>query len=250
MSLARRHRERMLGQLAATQAAEPATKRAGAAATEYELQRARLGVDLRRLKELQSIERKIELKRELLPGYEPWVAGVLDADVGAEDDILTHVMIWRIDTGDYAGAMPLARHVLRHNLTLPERFDRTAPTLIAEEIADAALKSFGQDRPFDHQLLLEVEDLVEPHDIFDQVRAKLEKAIGIAFIGLAETIDPAADGPAGQKRGAQERALGHLRRAVELDDTVGVKKRIEQLERATRPPVDAAPPAPPASTES
>ena len=66
MSLARRHRAKALGLQAAK--AEPGA-RPGPAASEYQLLLARMGVDLRRLKEIQSIERKIELKRELLPAY-------------------------------------------------------------------------------------------------------------------------------------------------------------------------------------
>lgn len=235
MSPARRHHQRVTGAIAAAQAAPGvAGGRTGAAASEYELQRARLGVDLRRLKEIQSIERKVELKRELLPAYADWVAGVLAADTGAADDILTHIMIWSIDVGDYAAALPLARYVVRHQLDLPERFDRTAPTLIAEEIADAALKTLGQDQDFDFAILTEVEELVEGQDIFDQVRAKLEKAIGLACSRRADAIAPDADGPAGARRAAQEAALAHLRRALALDGNAGVKKRIEQLERATR----------------
>lgn len=240
MSPFQRHRARMMGEIAAVLAADPAVQRRGGAATEYELQRARLGVDLRRLHELQSVERKIELKRQLLPGYVDWVEGVMAANVASEDDILTHVMIWRLDVGDFAGALPLARFVLRHGLTLPERFSRTAPTLICEEIADAALKALGQDQDFDIAILRDVEVLVIDEDIFDQVRAKLEKAIGLCLARAADAIAPDADGPAGARRGAQEQALRHLRRAVELDGNAGVKKRIEKLERDIR----AATPAP------
>ena len=234
MSLVRRHRERTLGQLAATQAAGAAGVRSGAAASEYQLQLVRLGVDLRRLKELQSIEKKIDLKRELLPEYAAWVDGVLAADAGAADDIVGYVMTWRIDTGDFAGALPLAAYMVRHQLALPARFDRTAPTLIAEEIAEAALKRFGQGETFDSHVLDQVAELVADSDIYDQVRAKLEKAQGLAAEYAAGAIAPDADGPAGAKRRAQERALTHFRRALELDGNAGVKKRIEQLVREAR----------------
>ena len=100
MTPAERHRAKHMAMVAA--AAGPVHLRSGAAASAYELQRARLGVDLRRLKEIQSLEAKIELKRELLPGYIPWVAGVLEADGGAEDDILAQVMVWAFDIGDFA----------------------------------------------------------------------------------------------------------------------------------------------------
>ncbi len=234
MTPVQRHRQQMLGQVAATQAATAAGLRTGAAASAYELMRARLGVDLRRLRELQSIERKIDLKRELLPEYDAWIEGVLVAGADSssiQDDIVAQIMIWRIDVGDYAGALPLCRFVLDHKLDLPERFDRTAPTLICEEIADAALKAIGQGETFDLEVLAAVEDMVSDEDIFDQVRAKLEKAIGLLLATRAETIEADADGPAGARRAALDSAQSHLRRALELDGNVGVKKRLEQLQR-------------------
>lgn len=238
MSLVRRHRARVLGQTALVSV--DAGTRAPAAASEYRLQLVSLGVDLRRLKEIQSVESKIEVKRELIPTYLPWVEGVLAGDAGGEDEIVTHLMIWLIDTGAFEAALPLARYVVRHKLTLPERFNRTAPTLIAEEIADSALKRLGQDMdPGDVpsitgamlRTLSDVEEIVADEDIFDQVRAKLEKAIGLALSRRAESVPSDADGPAGVRRGGQERALARLRRALELDESSGVKGAIGKIER-------------------
>ncbi|HEX8402219.1 MAG TPA: phage terminase small subunit [Allosphingosinicella sp.] len=230
---------------AASTAASSALQRptSGAEATEYELQRERLGVDLKRLKDIQSIERKIDLKRELIANYDPWVGGVLDAAAngarGVQDDILTHMMIWRIDTGDFAGALPLVEYVLRWGLALPERFNRTAATMIAEEIAEAALKRLDQgEEPkegfVDLELLLTIDDLTADHDMHDEVRAKLAKALGRELARQADAADESADGPAGGKRAAIEAALKRLRRARELNAKAGVKKDIERLEREAR----------------
>ena len=215
------------------------------AATEaYLLQRVALGVDLRQLREIQSTERKIEAKRTMLPAYDAWIEGVLEADAagkgGAQDDIVTHVMIWRIDVGDFAGAIPLAEYVLRHNLILPERFERTAATLIAEETAEAALKALGQDTDFDLDTLAQVDDLVEVHDMPDQVRAKMEKARGLHMLRRADRLEPDADGVAGGKRAAYERAASHLRRAQELNGSAGVKKDLNRIEREIRKLLEAA----------
>lgn len=239
MSLARRHRERMLAERGAVQVAAGEV-RSGPAATEYELMRARLGVDLRRLKEIQSIEKKIELKRELLPEYRDWVTGVLDADTGAHDDIVVQVMIWLIDTGFFHTALDLADYVIRHHLELPERFDRTAGTLIAEEITEAALKAFGQSADFDLDVLDRVDVLTHAEDMPDQVRAKLFKARAIHADRAATAIDPAADGPAGQRQAGFAAALELYRRAYALDTGVGVKKDMERMERELKklvPPV-------------
>ncbi|MDY8569877.1 phage terminase small subunit, partial [Escherichia coli] len=35
------------------------------------------------------------------------------------DDILMTVMLWRLDTGDIAGALEIARYALKYGLTMP-----------------------------------------------------------------------------------------------------------------------------------
>lgn len=205
------------------------------ASTEYELQRARLGVDLRRLSEIQSLEAKIELKRELLPEYYDWVSGVLEAATlsgkGVQDDVLVHVMIWRIDVGDYYGALPLVAYALRWNLELPQRFSRTLAAMVVEEIADEALKRLGSGHDFDLDILLQVEFLTEDEDMHDQIRAKLNKALGLQLARRAEAIEPGDDGPAGARRAGIEAGVTRLKRALQLDQGSGVKKQIERLER-------------------
>lgn len=232
MTLAQRRRA-LLGGDPLPVATAPAPERddTDPGASEYALQKARLGNDIRRLREIQSIERKIELKRDIVPTYADWIAGVLAADRPVQDDIVVQVMIWTIDIGDFAGAMPIVNFVLRHKLPLPERFKRTAGCMIVEEIADAALKSIAQGDEFDEDLLVEVELIADGEDMPDQVKAKLLKAIGILAQRRAEAIDPNADGPAGQRRAALTIALDYLRKALGLDDRVGVKKEIERLTR-------------------
>jgi hypothetical protein len=231
MTPARAHRERQLAQLAASQSASPVANRLGEAATEYASMRARLGVDIRRLSEIQSIENKVELKRELVPEYFEWCRGVLVADSGAEDDIVAHLMIWGLDIGNWDFGLDLADYLIRHKLPLPERFDRTAPTLVCEEVADAAIKSLGQGETFPLSVLGRVAYMVADADIFDQVRAKLHKALGLVQLGLADGIQPGGDGPAGQLRAMLEDARANLKRALELDSNSGVKKTLEQLGR-------------------
>lgn len=51
-------------------------------------------------------------------------------------------MIWRIDAGDYTGALDIARHAIKHGWVLPQRFNRTCGTAVAEEFADAAMRAF------------------------------------------------------------------------------------------------------------
>ena len=210
-SPAQRHYERVSAELAAASAA-PGGSLAGASA--YELMLAKLATDRRRLKAIQSIERKIDVKRaELLPEYVDYVAGALNGGRGAQDDVLTTVMIWRVDAGDFAGALDIARYALAHRMTLPDQYDRPLATAIAEEFAQAALAAFKLGDTFDAGQLAEVMTLTESSDMHDQVRAKLHKALGKA---LHETDRTAA--------------LDHLRRALQLDERAGVKQDIARLE--------------------
>ncbi|MFM0644992.1 phage terminase small subunit [Paraburkholderia bryophila] len=210
-SPAQRHYERVSAEQAAASAA-PGESLAGASA--YELMLAKLAADRRRLKAIQSIERKIDVKRaELLPEYVDYVAGALRGGRGAQDDVLTTVMIWRVDAGDFSGALDIARYAIAHRMTLPDQYDRPLATAIAEEFAQAALAAFKLGDTFDADQLAEVMTLTSAADMHDQVRAKLHKALGKAL----QDSDRAA-------------ALDHLRRALQLDERAGVKQDIARLE--------------------
>lgn len=201
-------------------------------ATGYELMLAQLDAHKRRLKQIQSIERKIEVKRELLHEYAPYVEGVLSAGRGAQDDVLMSIMVWRIDTGDTSGALAIARYAITHNLTLPDQYSRTTATLIAEEFAETTLAAVAAGEPVDLATLHEVGELVADKDMPDEVRAKLHKATGYV---LDHSDKPAA--------------LAQLQRALQLHERVGVKKDIERLEREIRnapEPGDEPPGNPPA----
>lgn len=206
---ARAHFERMTAALAAAAAAPGGTM---AGSTAYELMLAKLSADRRALKGVQSVARKVELKRKLLPEYADYVAGVLSTGRGAQDDVLVTIMVWRIDAGDFDGALAVAVYALTHGLALPDQFERSLASVVAEQFADAALSSFMDGGSFDAARLEKVEALTCDADMHDQVRAKLYKALGYAV-----------------QSAAPERALEYLRRALLLNDRVGVKKDIDRL---------------------
>jgi len=180
----------------------------------YTLMLAQLDEHRRALKAVESLERKADLKRQFLPAYDAWVAGVLDGAAGAQDDVLMTIMVWRIDVGDFRGALEIGAYAVRHDLALPDQYKRSTPCLLVEEFAEAALRSNRAGESIQVEPLLEIEWLTVVCDMPDEVRAKLHKAIGY---GLAAS-DPA-------------KALDHLRRALQLFANVGVKKDIERLER-------------------
>lgn len=223
-SPARRHFEQARAAKEAAYA-EPGKPLAGA--SHYELMLVKLAADRRRLKAVQSVARKVEVKREVLPEYASYVAGALEGGRGAQDDVLMTVMIWRVDAGDYAGALEIARYALRHGLTLPDHYERSAAAAIAEEFADAALAAFRDGGTFDADQLNEVRELTEPTDMHDQIRAKLYKALGLAAMNLIgdDQLDDAHD----WARAAQ--AVQNLQTSLRLDARAGVKQTITRLER-------------------
>lgn len=176
----------------------------------YELMLAKLAEDRRRLKGVQSIARKAEVKREILPEYQPWIEGVLKGDSGQQDDVFMTALIWTIDIGDIEAALPLAAYAIEHKLVLPDQYERTTACLIAEETAEIALKGV----PVEPVLLKAVAGITEAEDMPDQVRAKLHKAIGYAQREAGELVA----------------ARDNLARALALHDKSGVKKDIERLD--------------------
>ena len=223
LTLAQRNQRR---KRAAQEAAAVAPAASMAGATSYELQLAELHQHRHRLKQIQSTEGKIELKRQLVPEYAPYIDGVLSAGVGAQDEVLATLMIWRFDIGDWFGALAIARYVLQHGLAMPDRFERTPGTLIAEEIAEAALKALKLGQPFELAVLEQADELTREQDMPDQARAKLHLAIGRLLLGLIPD-----ESPNDEQLAQLKAANAHVLRAIELHENCGGKK---DLERATR----------------
>lgn len=185
---------------------------------QYELHAAALWEARRTLKGIQSLQGKIAKKRELVPEFESYVAGVLDAGNGAQDDVLMTLLVWRIDIGDLPGALAIAEYAMRHGLQTPDRYERGTPALVAEETAEQALRMLDADAPDAAMLagvLQRTAELIDGHDMHDQIRAKLHKALGYAHRANGE-LSPALD---------------QLQQALALDARAGVKKDIERLER-------------------
>jgi hypothetical protein len=125
---------------------------------------------------------------------------------------------------------------------MPESFSRSPAAIVAEQVAESALAALSHGSGFDIPLLQGTISLTDPHDMHDQIRAKLHKALGLALRHEADASEGRDDAIAGGTRAAREAALTHLQRALQLDGKVGVKKQIEQLasQLAKTPPQDPA----------
>lgn len=196
----------------------------------YELMLAQLAEHRRQLKQIQSVERKIEHKRKLIPEYTPYIGGALEANRGGQDDVLVTLLVWHIDCGQLAAAVPLAAYCLEHGLVMPDHYERSLACIVAEEAAELALRQLAAGEAADVAALEAIQAMTASSDMPDEVRAKLCKALGYAL----RDESPSA-------------ALQHLQRALTLNGKAGVKKDIERLEReikkgaaeTTEPPDDA-----------
>ncbi|PLC36432.1 terminase [Klebsiella aerogenes] len=218
MSPAQRHMMRVSASEAAQREKAPLRH-----ATAYEQMLVKLAEDRRTLKNIRSNERKAEKKRELLPFYAPWVAGVLADGRGAQDDIVMTVMLWRLDAGDIAGALEIAPYALKYGLTSDHR--RTTPYMLVEEVALAAQRLRDAGEPVDLALMLTTIDLTDGADVPDMVRARLHKVTGLTLRDAGQSAE----------------ALAQFQRTMQLDRNGGVRKAIEQLERALKQKPETAP---------
>jgi len=229
LSPARRHFQRVTAAQAAGDV-EPGKPQNG---DQYELMLAALYEARMRLKSIQSIERKIEAKRQILPQFDAYIAGVLEGGNGAQDEVLMTAMLWRFDIGDLAGALAIAGYALRHGLDTPDRFERDTPSLVTEQLAEEVLSQLDQAADDERQalatrlaaLMSDARGMIDGADMHDQISAKFHKAYGYAL----------------RDAGCLGAAVEQLKRALQLNDKIGVKREIENLERAIRKQAEAAP---------
>lgn len=193
--------------------------------TTYELMLAKLQQDQLRLKQVQSNQNKAKLKAELLPDYADYIAGVLAGGKGAQDDVFVTVMLWHFDAGEFAGGLAAAAYVLQHDLKMPERFNRTTGCVVAEEIAEAALRALKAGGDFDLEVTLQANELTASHDMPDAARAKLMLAIGRLYALKVK------DDASGEDLGNLVNAKEYLTKAISLYSACGAKKDLERVDR-------------------
>ncbi|RZG96095.1 phage terminase small subunit [Acinetobacter pittii] len=226
MNLARKHFQQHQAKSAAETAAEFGTMLNTNA---YEQQLLQLNSDKNRLKNIQSKQNKIELKRQLLPNYKPYIEGILEVKPGVQDAVITEILVWAIDIGDYEFALDIAEYVLEHGLKLPDRFERSEACFITEDIADEFLKTLKTDVAVDITVLERLEKLItdetlaqSKRDMPDEVKAKLYLALGkteMRFVTGEELVDLVH----------ATRARDFLDQACKLDDKCGGRTDLNKM---------------------
>ncbi|MEO6919570.1 MAG: phage terminase small subunit [Collimonas sp.] len=223
-SPAQRHKARILAERAAADAA-PGGITGGSA---YEMMLYKLANDRRSLSNIQSMERKIEVKTTLLPEYQDWIDGALAKGHGGQDDVFTALLVWHIDCGEYARAVEMARYAVTHKLTLPDQFNRDIPTMLLDEFSAAFLKGkLAGDPVAAVEILAQVQHMTAHCDAPDQARAKMLKANAYAILAVLDSNS--AELLKASQLPQAEAAHALMERAVALFPGVGVKQTMDRL---------------------
>lgn len=196
---------------------------------------------------IQSHQARHAHKAQVLPEILPYIDGVLAAaqklaEAGQAvpaDPVLAHCAVWAIDAGNWPLAVRLAAHLIQHGLPMPDEFERTAATAFADMMSEAAL--YGRlPAGLAADYMRQVAALTQEHDMPDQSRAKVHKAIAYALAGKTLLAGQAGDW-AGLDAATLQMALQHLTQAERLDADCGVKKDIAAVQKLL---AQAAPEAP------
>ena len=221
MNLARQHFQKHQAKEAAEKAAEFGAMQD---MTAFELQMMQLNNDRQRLKQIQSTDAKVVLKKALLPNHLPYVEGILEADKSIQDEVFMTVLVWCIDVGDYAKALQLSAFALRHSMVMPDAFKRNTSTYVVETIAEAFLKQLKTNAIVDISVLEHVEQLIQDPDLDptvldmpNQAKAKLYVALGKASVKLIQSSDEPSDTDLVLAQSAQQ----YLSHAYDLDEKCG-----------------------------
>lgn len=165
----------------------------------------------RYLSNINSKEKTLEAKAELLADYQGYIDGVLASGVGTQDDILMSLMVWHGDVGNIDDALDIATYAVEHGLEMPMNYKRNVQTTITDLVSDYAL---AKPEQVSVEQLEDTLALVADADMADEATAKLHRALGEA---LSEDD--------------LSKAITHLERAIELDASVGAKKTLSRLKK-------------------
>lgn len=172
--------------------------------------------DDQQLSNIQSISHKTELKKEFLPFYIPWIEGTIAEGVGSQDDMLVKLMVWCLDTHEFKTAVDIAAYALLNDFVMPEPFTRDVATVFVEQLADEMLSlEKDTDVSVHADLVQRAIEVTTSQDMPDQVRAKLYRVLGDSL-----------------KDAKPDDAINAYKIAIKLDDKVGCKKDLAQLEKA------------------
>lgn len=167
--------------------------------------------DLTVLKSFDGRPHKLAYKRERFPHYMPWVNGLIEGDCGGRDKVLQYMFVWAIDIGEIDQFLKIAAYMEKHQIDPP--FETKLPTFIS----DNARENLNH-LTLDEAILLA--DFIADKDVQENSYAQFLRGLGEKILE-SEALD---------ERGAHL-VMKYWRKALMLDPNVGIKKRLEKLEK-------------------
>lgn len=173
----------------------------------------RIQSQLDQLKNIRAIEKKVECKKQWLPDYQGYIDASLAQSPAQQNHVLMYLMVWAIDTGDFALASRIGQHAILNKMVMPDGYTRNVAEVLAEQTAEACIQN--PTLAVQHATLLQdLAAMVFGEDLVHETHAKLYKAIGIAL----EESNP-------------HESLAAYKNALRLNANSGVKTKITQLEK-------------------
>ncbi|WP_296059584.1 phage terminase small subunit [uncultured Amphritea sp.] len=167
-----------------------------------------------------SVEVRAQIKRDrLIPDFAEYLQDYRAAGQSFPNEPLIYFVIWQFDIGDVEQALEWGFFALEQGQSMPERFKRDLATYIADETigwAEQQFKAGNSIEPYFGQVLAKVED---EWKLFEKITANYFKLAGLSLL----TGEPTEE--------QQKAALEYFRKAHEKYSKVGVKTRMNELEK-------------------
>lgn len=176
-----------------------------------------LARDLAVLSGIESVEKKIALKRELLPKYLTIAQQYIESGANYQNELLFWCALWSLDTDDLETAFTFFDYAIAQQQATPDRFKRDLPTLATELIAQWAERQFKEGKsasPYIDQVCERLDTKQWPCSN-DIVPGKAYKVAG-------QLCDAA---------GELKEALAFYQKAMAANDKAGCKTRVDKLKK-------------------
>lgn len=183
--------------------------------TDYQLM---LEVDIQKVKLESDINKKLGVKRALLPQYLDFVDGYVANNDSYDNPVAVEIFIWMLDLEDIQRALVLGLYLISQKQAMPERFSSDMRTFLCNAMTEYAAKMLKEEQsagPYLNTLVAIVDDenweipTIAKSKLFVQM-AKHEERLGnlseaLIYCNKAETINPEKAGVKGLKKSIEDR---------------------------------------------
>lgn len=178
---AQRHRDRHRARQA-TEHAATTGQAVGSLADSLHLQLLALEQDEQRLKALDRIADKIELKRELLPKYQPYVEQYLAAEKKHQNPLFATMVIWLFDMEEFEQALGWADIAIAQGQQTPKRMKRDFPHFVADTILEWAEQQAAEGQAVEPYFSRVFKHVAKDWRLNEKLTAKYFKFAGLLLL--------------------------------------------------------------------